>query len=386
MRNHVQLFKLIVVLMSLHLLTGCWDIKEIQDINYITAIGVDYEDDHYILYSQMIDFTSIAKTEGGKSATPSQIWVSRTTGKTLDAAINNIYDSAQVRTIWGHISSIVISERALSQGVIYKMDTIARFQEVRMTPWVYGTRDSIEELFYTPAFFNLSPLNTMLHEPLEEYKQKSVIAPIRFFDFAAEVTEPGYTVILPNLTINKVTWSTQDKRDPKLAIDGAFMLSEDKLLGYLDNVKLSGLRWMSHFTRRSHLPIHNEGNYSGVVVLKNPRIRKELVMEQGKPVFNIHVRLHGNVVEILEKYSKHELENQAAVQVRKEILDTFNNSINIKADVYSLEHVFFKKNMKLWRQQQGKEGMLHIDGESLNAVKVEVFLDHVGMKVLHQGE
>lgn len=46
------------------LLTGCWDSKEVQSINFITAIGIDYADNQYTTYAQLIDFSSIAKQEG----------------------------------------------------------------------------------------------------------------------------------------------------------------------------------------------------------------------------------------------------------------------------------------------------------------------------------
>lgn len=52
----------VVVLISQ---TGCWDMKTIQDTNYMTAIGFDFKDGKYIVYGQMLDFASVAKQEGG---------------------------------------------------------------------------------------------------------------------------------------------------------------------------------------------------------------------------------------------------------------------------------------------------------------------------------
>ena len=69
------------LIVVLNLLTGRWDIKEIQDINYITAIGIDQQDGNFVVYTQMMDFTSVAKIDSGKSDKPSQIWTSKTKGK-----------------------------------------------------------------------------------------------------------------------------------------------------------------------------------------------------------------------------------------------------------------------------------------------------------------
>ncbi|WP_231638483.1 hypothetical protein [Paenibacillus sp. JCM 10914] len=37
-----------------------------QDINYIAALGIDYQDGEFITYVQMLDFATIAKQETGK--------------------------------------------------------------------------------------------------------------------------------------------------------------------------------------------------------------------------------------------------------------------------------------------------------------------------------
>lgn len=51
MTTCVRIIKLMWLIVLLHLLTGCWDIKEIQDINYITAIGIDQEDGNFVVYT-----------------------------------------------------------------------------------------------------------------------------------------------------------------------------------------------------------------------------------------------------------------------------------------------------------------------------------------------
>ncbi|WP_090911187.1 Ger(x)C family spore germination protein [Paenibacillus sp. cl141a] len=385
MRNCTLIIKLIWLTVMLNMLTGCWDIKEVQDMNYITAIGIDQEDGDFVVYTQMMDFTAVAKSETGKAEKPPQVWTSKTRGKTFDMAVNAIYDSAQLRTSWSHISCILISDTVLKSKVLTKLDTIGRYQEIRMTPWVYGTNESIEQLFNVPAFFNLSPLNTIAHEPSEEYKQRSYIVPIRYFDFMALITEPASTVLLPNLSIDKGTWSLNQKENPKLMINGVFAISEVVSKGFFPNDKLTGLRWMEPDTKRSHVMITNKsGEYAGNVVLSNPKVRKELSIVNGMPQFRINVKLEGNVVEALDDMNKTEMENQAAAEVREEIISTFKNGIALKTDLYSLEHVLFKKDTRRWKKIH-QTSVQPLDAGSLETVHVEVHLDHAGMKLLpHQ--
>ncbi|MGC6588795.1 Ger(x)C family spore germination protein [Paenibacillus sp. Dod16] len=382
MTTCVRIIKLMWLMVLLNLLTGCWDIKEIQDINYITAIGIDQEDGNFVVYTQMMDFTSVAKSDSGKAEKPSQIWTSKTKGKTLDLAINGIYDSSQQRTIWSHISCIIISDNVLKSNVLTKLDTIGRYQEVRMTPWVFGTKDSIEQLMNIPAFFNLSPLNTLAHEPVEEYQQRSYIEPIRYFDFMALMTEPGWTVLLPNLTIDTKTWSRNQKEDPKLEVNGVFAISKGVSNGLFTNDKLTGLRWLEADTKRSHIPITNQnGELAGVAVLSNPKISVKLNIVNGMPKYRVSVKLSGNVVEALDDMNKTDIELQAAKGVREEILTTFKNGAASKTDLFSLEHVLFRRDTRLWKKINQSSAQA-IDTSALETVHVEIHLDHAGMKLL----
>jgi len=383
MRSCISIIKFMWLMIVLNMLTGCWDIKEIQDLNYITAIGIDQEDGHFVVYTQMMDFSSVAKSESGKTQNPAQVWTSKTSGKTFDMAVNAMYNSAQVRTSWSHVSCILISDNVLKSNVLTKLDTIGRYQEIRMTPWVYGTEESIEQLFNVPAFFNLSPLNTLAHEPIEEYKQRSFIVPLRYYDFMAMMTEPASTVLLPNLSVDNKTWSLNQKENPKLVINGVYAISEGVSKGLFANDKLTGVRWLETRTNRSPVPITNKhGEYAGVVVLTNPKVRKKLDIVNGMPQYRVHVKLHGNVVEALDDMNKTQLEKLVAAEVRDEILATYKNGVVVNTDLYSLEHVLFKKDSRLWKKIK-QTSVKPIEPDSLATVHVEVHLDHAGMKLLH---
>ena len=41
--------KILIIILTLLLCTGCFDYKEINDLAIINAIGVDYENDEYVI-------------------------------------------------------------------------------------------------------------------------------------------------------------------------------------------------------------------------------------------------------------------------------------------------------------------------------------------------
>ena len=53
------------------LLTGCWDIKETENLFYVDAMGIDIEDGNYVIYAQYVDFSAVAKTDIPSKPAPS---------------------------------------------------------------------------------------------------------------------------------------------------------------------------------------------------------------------------------------------------------------------------------------------------------------------------
>lgn len=112
------------------------------------------------------------------------------------------------------MTSIVISESTLKKGIGEVYDSLIRYYEFRLTPWVYSTRGSVKEILSAGGFFGQSPLSTILHEPLGTYSQTSIIHPIKLHRLIGQINEPGFTSCIPSLTINKKDWS--EKINPNL--------------------------------------------------------------------------------------------------------------------------------------------------------------------------
>lgn len=160
-----------IVAVCVMLLTGCWDSKEVQSINFITAIGIDYADNQYTTYAQLIDFSSIAKQEGPTPREGSQIWIGKGTGTTLSMAINNLYETSQQQTLWTHVKAIVLSKNALEGRLEDVFNTLLHSGQLRYTPWIYATEQDLSTLLSPSAILNQSAQTIELFEPMRLYRQ-----------------------------------------------------------------------------------------------------------------------------------------------------------------------------------------------------------------------
>jgi spore germination protein KC len=346
------------------LLSGCWDIKDAQDMNYFTAIGFDYADNEYRVYAQMLDLSSVTKSETGKPSQVTPLWVGRGRGETVSAALNDLYETAQLRVFYGHINAVIYSERVMKKGMDYIFDLQNRFSETRYTPWMFGTQLSIIDLLSTNAFFNLSPAASLLYQPKESYKQKSIILPLTTREFIADYREPGSTARLPSIGINSTDWKKDRKPHPLLDIDGLFTFYGGKYVGRLSEDQLLGLRWTQSETNRSPILIRSNGKLHVALSLETPKVKIIPTIKDDEVTYTLDIKLRGNIIEIIHPLPESTLEQYASEQVRDEIRQTFETGLNINADLFQLEHVLYRHNNKQWKKLK-QQNQLKLTANSL---------------------
>lgn len=356
------------------LLSGCWDIKDPQDINYFTAIGFDYVDNQYIVYTQMIDFSTVAKMEQGRPEKPLPVWMGKGKGETAASAINNLYETAQLRIFYGHINAIVYSENVIKKGIEPILDLQSRYYEMRYTPWVFGTNAPIEDLMATTSFFNFSPAMSLLHQPQENYKQNSTIQPLTAREFIANLREPGKTSLLPSLGINTKKWYSDHTGRTMMDINGVYVFHEESYRGRLAQDTIIGLRWTQTETNRGPLIIRSEGKVSASVWLEQPKVKITPHLKDDTITYTLEVKLRGNVNEIFQPMPESVMEKYAAKHVREEIQQTFEEGLTINADLLQLEYALYRQKNKQWKKIRDNQ---QLAADSLD-IKVDVDLTTAG--------
>lgn len=360
------------------LLTGCWDLKDLQEINYLTAIGFDMEGGDFTVYGQMLDFTTVAKTEGGKSDEAS-VWVGKGHGKTLLHAIDDLYRTSQLRIFYGHVNAIVIGAKVLQDKL--KMEQIeqffSRFYELRLTPWIFGTSEAIGEVFSATSIFGLSPEISVLHQPIESYRQRSVFTPMSVRTYALETNEPGRTVLLPSLSFTKRKWTKSNKFEQLLTINGAYAMEGDELLGWYPEQRMLGLAWVEPKSYRGPLALFAGKKLIAGLTLEKPKMTIHPRVSDGKAAYDIKIVLSGTINILMDRMTEADLEREAANLIRQQIRELYNEGLKHDADVLNLVTSLYRKNNREWKKLRGSGG-LKLTPESLATIDVSVKLRRSG--------
>lgn len=356
-------------------LTSCWDAKDVQELQYITALGIDYKDDTFIIHGQVMSFSGIAKQEGSQML-PTPVWVAKGYGKTIITAMNDFYRKSNQPIYWGHVDVIIYSENVLKMGIKQVNNSLLRFQQIRETAWVYGTNESIDEILLMTSLFG-SPAQSSLFNPYDIYKLYSYLPPLRIQRLFVDNNESGMTVKLPLLKIRKAVWKDNSEKSNTAKMGGAYLIKNNKFKGKLIEKEILGLRWVTKQTKRSPLVLKADGNLDIVVSIIRPDVEIIPEFNNGDVRFIIKIRVKGSVADMEGQIALSKLEKEIKRHIRNEVMESFKNGLEIGADLYNLEEVVYRKNNKEWKKLF-KDKEYQLTPESIKTIDVQVSIQHTG--------
>ncbi|WP_020618965.1 Ger(x)C family spore germination protein [Paenibacillus daejeonensis] len=373
-----RLTKTALLLVALLPLTGCWDVKEVQYINYITACGIDYVDGEFITYVQALDFSAISSSVNGvKQSGEPGVWVGKGTGKTLNTAFNSLFKTSQQTVSWGHTTAYVLTERALKNRDLQLFETISRYQDTRNQAWYFGTQENLEELLLATPFYKQTPLVSILHEPESTYVQQSVLPPQTLLRYMSESREPGMTTYLPTLALNKTQWNENGKPHPMLFIDGAFFLTGEQWNGWLSRDQLYGYQWLNKQTVTAPMLLEDQPSNASVQ-LDKPKFTIHSYIEADTMKFRIKVKLTGTLLELDDDMETSQVEKLASHIVKDSILKVYREGIAIQADVLRLGDRLYRKQPDTWRKLTSNGQRFALKEDSIASLEVNVNLRSAG--------
>lgn len=370
------------VLVLLVILPGCWDEVNLQDVSYISALGIDYKEGEVILYGQMINFSSVAKTES-PNAGPAETWIGRGKGKSTLLAYHDLKRAGYTAINLEHLKTVLIHERALGK-LDDVLDALNRQRASRYTSLIYGTTDDIMEVMTTETFFNQSPLYSVLYSPNPHDEQYTFIEPLQMQLLVQTMKEPAELSLLPVINSQSSYWRKDDKPIPTQLITGAFVFKDLEYKGYFPEKSVLGLRWLNPEFHNVFVEETADGN-TGTVSVKRSEYRIEPVDLNGKePKFSIKLKLIGSLVEQDGEMNEEEIEASVEELVRNDIQSLFEVGVTRGVDFLELEHELYRYHHRYWRERLKNEGWLP-NKATLKDVEVEFLLTDPGKFDLKKG-
>ncbi|MFJ7978857.1 Ger(x)C family spore germination protein [Lysinibacillus xylanilyticus] len=354
------------------LLSGCWDVTEAQRMYYVDGLGIDYKDDQYEVYLQLINFSNVAKSENPNPQAV-QAEVGQSKGKTLEEALFNLYRSIDQKLFWGHMTFIIFSEEAMKdKNALSVIDSVLRFRETRYQIWTYCTQDPIKDILLITPLLNKSLTSSKLSTPLDTDDQETFVEPVNFRDLVIGLNEPNHEIGIPYITINK-NWETEERQGQDTALTGVGVLSKDGFKDFIKNDDARGMQWMHNRTHRGEVTFKLDDNETDYLTATLEKIKVAIkpLVKNDQVTFDIYVKINATLNGFKKNISEDEIRKKIIEEVKKEIRTTYKEALAKDIDIYRLSEHLYRKNVKVWKKLE-QDGKISLTPNSISKLEIDV--------------
>lgn len=226
-----------VCLLCVVTVSGCWDRREVNDLAFVIAMGLDKEPNGmYRLSVQVPLVSNLGGPTGGGGGTSGDkaYYVDSAVGKTIRDANKQIQSRMSRHLYYAHHRMIVIGEDLAKDGIRDPMDVISRFPENRLTAYlVMAKGKAIDLLNAQPQFERFSG------EAMRELTKAETIA-VSMKDIAQMLNTAGVDAFLP---VFAAVDSHPKGKSKEIQAVGLVTFRDAKLEAVYPSGKMSGLRW-----------------------------------------------------------------------------------------------------------------------------------------------
>lgn len=296
--------KILIIILTLLLCTGCFDYKEINDLAIINAIGVDYENDEYVITLEILN----DQIDKDSSKITSYTKVGH--GKNLTSAIENAADKLSKQLIFNHIKLMILSKSIIEEKFENIIDLFLRNTYFRENFYVISATKNKPETLLNHTTNEAPIASTAITDTLESIRYSSNTNVLKKFDeIVEEVITYGIDTCFSNITL----------KDNEFIVDGMSIFNNYSYKSNLSNeyVKIYNLL-TDNFDRPTYTI--NYDNLSFTTAINNGKINAEI----NNGSINVTGNLMGRIIDNDPKYNIRDPKNLERID------NDFTNLLNKK--------------------------------------------------------
>lgn len=254
----------LILLVGLVLLSGCWDATDINKKDISTLIGIDYKAGDYYFYSEIPDISGQKKAEGDKEDEgSSEFSIVKGQGKDFIDARESLDNKLDKAYFLGTIRAVVFHNNVLKEGMAPYMYRLQSAAEFRNAVKVISSFGSLDELFNVDPENNVS-VGYAIEETIDTLSKKGMAVTYTSSQVLEWLYSHNPCYIMPNFEV----------RDELLAFTGYSVLYDGYYRGFIEFEETNGVIWMlSNNTKIAYnVPYGDNGEAAVEATLKKRKI------------------------------------------------------------------------------------------------------------------
>jgi Ger(x)C family germination protein len=322
---------------------GCWDMRELQDRNFVLAVAIDKADEvkevetfvqphgtkRYRVSLQILKLGS-----GGEQKEETKTFIKSNTGESIFEMIRDMLGQSSKSLWFEHIQVIVISDAVLKDvGLSEILDFFKRDAEMRSRIKIYVTSGKAQSII---------EFNPPSKEPGGVYLANIIRQHLKNVHVVGSRTDLGYTIQYFDNNSN-VLLPRIEMADKVVKLSGSAVFKKDKFIGYADEYAVAGLKIMLGTEKSAVVTIDSPKTPGHQVIFEIFRHDTKLTphVENGVIYYTDDITMYGNIGELQGDSSLNDTLDPEYLRILEVAF-----AEEIKRNIYYAEKVF-KKDMKV---------------------------------------
>ena len=308
--------KIIILLSIIFLIGGCYDYTEIDDINIITGIILDYVDNNYELTTEVLDNNTVK--------------VFKTTCPSIDLCILNTSKKSNKELFISHLKALILTQRTVNKDIKF-YDYFLRNSKSKMNFYIYYIDDENKDKLFNNKNESMSLyLKDLLEFNIKNYSNTTKVT---FTDMIQNKIENGINNIYPNITIE----DNQIKVDSLISFNKNEKIELNNFDSILYNILINNVK-----SSIINIPC-DDNDFS--LKINNSKVKYSLSNK-----LNINIKLDLKLSNYNCKYDLNKKNNIIILEkltnkyINEKTSDLISLSKNKNIDFIGLSRLIYKKN------------------------------------------
>lgn len=370
---------ILVLCISLLFLEGCFGKREVEQLAFVMAIGLDQGKTPQDL---VITYQFAEPQKGGQSGSETNEWTISTETAHVPVSMEKVYQILNRQPFVGTNKVLIIGEDLAKSGFNNFIDSFQRTYQFRRTMYLLVAKGSAKDTLNTKLRNKELPALSILGR-LEQYKGVSDFPVTRLGHYLTLVETEGQAPVLPvvkplNSGEEGIEYQGEKEGKPEeLRIQGVGVFKEGKLNGYLSDQETKGYMWLENEIGTRFI---GTSQVDGVLVtakVTSSKASYKVSQEEDGLHFKYKIKVKGVIDEVKgeqplmseEKWASFTNDAERAVQqaIVEECQAAIQKDKTIGADFLGIGRHLQQKEPILWKELRD-----NWDDENLSNLQVDV--------------
>ena len=368
--------KIILSLILLLTLTGCWNYNELNDYSIVSGVAIDKLEDQYEM--SVLISNSPKSNSSESNSSESQVVIYSGKGDSIFSALKQIGLISPSELYFGSFSVLVVSEEVAKDGINNAIDFFVRYPNSRKNFYVVLSKeDKAKDTLKIMTPLSSFPSQKITDNVKSTTELQGIISSKNFNDLLSTILTPGTELSLNCIEIvgdveegssKENIESSEPKTYTKLGNLGIF--KDDKLVDWANRDESLGINIIKGEISEMFLDIEYKDGY---VVIDSTSFSSNIkvTLKDEQPIVDISLSGEARIVEVegdvdLEDSKViEEIQKKVNKKIKKRAEQAIDLAIKNKTDIFGFGKMFYQEYPKYFKEQE-KEWNDNLDKIEIN--------------------